>query len=161
MKKAKFLAGQAPLSDPISSANEFDELIADVEIDPLTRALLALQEVEITLGRAKLSDPISADEIRARKVNEDPGLPLGFFDAQIRCGDALLGVFDLTVLEEGIPDAAFKPLTGDDRDTARYYLQANRAATSGQGGFDFGTGQAAMPEMKPMALDFSGFRDLP
>ena len=29
----------------------------------------------------------------------DPGLPLGFFDAQIRCGDALLGVFDLKVLD--------------------------------------------------------------
>ena len=91
----------------------------------------------------------------------DPGLPLGFFDAQIRCGDALLGVFDLKVLQDGIPDAAYKPLTGDDKDTARYYLQANRAATSGQGGFDFGTGQVAMPEMKPLALDFSGFRNLP
>ena len=91
----------------------------------------------------------------------DPGLPLGFFDAQIRCGDALLGVFDLKVLQDGIPDAAYKPLTGDDKDTARYYLQANRAATSGQGGFDFGTGQASMPAMKPLALDFSGFRDLP
>ncbi|MDX0952217.1 N-6 DNA methylase [Sinorhizobium medicae] len=91
----------------------------------------------------------------------DPGLPLGFFDSQIRCGDALLGVFDLKVLQDGIPDAAYKPLTGDDRDTARYYLQANRAATSGQGGFDFGTGQASMPAMKPLALDFSGFRDLP
>ncbi|NRP17892.1 putative type I restriction enzymeP M protein [Ensifer adhaerens] len=91
----------------------------------------------------------------------DPGLPLGFFDAQIRCGDALLGVFDLQVLQDGIPDAAYKPLTGDDKDTAKYYLQANRAATSGQGGFDFGTGQATMPGMKPLALDFSGFRDLP
>lgn len=91
----------------------------------------------------------------------DPGLPLGFFDAQIRCGDALLGVFDLKVLQGGIPDAAYKPLTGDDKDTARYYLQANRAATAGQVGFDFGTGQVAMPEMKPLALDFSGFRDLP
>ncbi|MEQ8694088.1 MAG: N-6 DNA methylase [Gammaproteobacteria bacterium] len=91
----------------------------------------------------------------------DPGLPLGFFDAQIRCGDALLGVFDLKVLQDGIPDAAYKPLTGDDKDTARYYLQANRAATSGQGGFDFGTGQTSMPTMKPLALDFSGFRDLP
>ena len=91
----------------------------------------------------------------------DPGLPLGFFDAQIRCGDALLGVFDLKVLQDGIPDAAYKPLTGDDKDTAKYYLQANRAAKAGQGGFDFGTGQVAMPEMKPLALDFSGFRDLP
>ncbi|KQR77610.1 Eco57I restriction-modification methylase domain-containing protein [Rhizobium sp. Leaf341] len=91
----------------------------------------------------------------------DPGLPLGFFDAQIRCGDALLGVFDLKVLEEGIPDAAYKPLTGDDKETAKYYLKANRDATAGQGGFDFGSGQASMPAMKPLALDFSGFRDLP
>ena len=91
----------------------------------------------------------------------DPGLPLGFFDAQIRCGDALLGVFDLKVLEDGIPDAAYKPLTGDDKDTAKYYKKANQDAKGGQGGFDFGTGQVAMPEMKPMALDFSGFRDLP
>ena len=85
----------------------------------------------------------------------------GFFDAQIRCGDALLGVFDLKVLEDGIPDAAYKPLTGDDKDTAKYYKKANQDAKGGQGGFDFGTGQVAMPEMKPMALDFSGFRDLP
>lgn len=91
----------------------------------------------------------------------DPGLPLGFFDAQIRCGDALLGVFDLKVLEDGIPDAAYKALTGDDKDTAKYYKKANQDATKGQGGFDFGTGQVSMPEMKPMALDFSGFRDLP
>ncbi|MBO6884209.1 MAG: N-6 DNA methylase [Marivita sp.] len=91
----------------------------------------------------------------------DLGLPLGFFDAQIRCGDALLGVFDLKVLQDGIPDAAYKPLTGDDKETAKYYLKANRDATAGQGGFDFGTGQASMPAMKPLALDFSGFRDLP
>jgi hypothetical protein len=91
----------------------------------------------------------------------DPGLPLGFFDAQIRCGNALLGIFDLKVLQEGIPDAAYKPLTGDDKDTAKYYLQANRAATAGQGGFDFGEGNAVMPAMKPLAVDFSGFRDLP
>lgn len=56
----------------------------------------------------------------------DPGLPLGFFDAQIRCGDALLGVFDLKALEIGIPDAAYKPLTGDDTDVARYYAQKNK-----------------------------------
>lgn len=91
----------------------------------------------------------------------DPGLPLGFFDAQIRCGDALLGVFDLKVLQDGIPDAAYKPLTGDDKDTAKYYAQANKGAKAGQGEFDFGTGKAQMPDTKPLAADFSGFRDLP
>jgi hypothetical protein len=91
----------------------------------------------------------------------DPGLPLGFFDAQIRCGDALLGVFDLKVLQDGIPDTAYKPLTGDDKDTAKYYAQANKGAKAGQGEFDFGTGKAQMPDTKPLAADFSGFRDLP
>ncbi|KUJ77806.1 hypothetical protein [Ruegeria profundi] len=71
LKKAKFLAGQVPLSDPITSAEELDALAADVEVGPLTRALLALKEAGIALGRAKLSDPISADEIRARKVHEE------------------------------------------------------------------------------------------
>lgn len=56
----------------------------------------------------------------------DPGLPLGFFDAQIRCGDALLGVFDLKVLEDGVPDAAYKPLSGDDKEVARHYAQKNK-----------------------------------
>ncbi len=45
----------------------------------------------------------------------DPGKPLGFLDAHIQCGDALVGVFDPQVLEAGIPDGAFKPLTGDDK----------------------------------------------
>jgi hypothetical protein len=91
----------------------------------------------------------------------DPGLPLGFFDAQIRCGDALLGVFDLKVLEDGIPDAAYKPLTGDDKDIASIYKKINAATVKGQGGFDFGSGLNKLPETKPLALDFSGFRDLP
>jgi len=91
----------------------------------------------------------------------DPGLPLGFFDAQIRCGDALLGLFDLKVLEDGIPDTAYKPLKADDKDTAKYYAQTNKGAKKGQGEFDFGTGKAHMPDTKPLAVDFSGFRDLP
>jgi hypothetical protein len=43
------------------------------------------------------------------------GLPLSFLDHRVRCGDSLLGVFDLDVLKAGIPDAAFKPLIGDDK----------------------------------------------
>lgn len=91
----------------------------------------------------------------------DPGLPLGFFDAQIRCGDALLGVFDLKVLQDGIPDAAYKPLTGDDKDTAKYYAQANKGVKGGQGELNLGGSGWQMPDTKPLAADFSGFRDLP
>jgi hypothetical protein len=91
----------------------------------------------------------------------DPGLPLGFFDAQIRCGDALLGVFDINVLQNGIPDAAYKPLTGDDRATAKFYAQANKDAKAGQGELNLDGSGWQMPDIKPLAADFSGFRDLP
>ncbi|MES2434124.1 MAG: N-6 DNA methylase [Pseudomonadota bacterium] len=90
----------------------------------------------------------------------DPGLPLGFFDAQIRCGDALLGVFDLKALDQGIPDAAYKPLAGDDKATAKYYATANRTAKSGQGSFDFTGGKSRLPAMRPLAADYTGFRAL-
>ena len=91
----------------------------------------------------------------------DPGLPLGFFNAQIRPGDSLLGIFDLKALQDGIPDAAYKPLTGDDKDTAKYYAQANKGAKGGQGELNLGGSGWQMPDTKPLAVDFSGFRDLP
>ncbi len=91
----------------------------------------------------------------------DPGLPLGFFDAQVRCGDALLGIFDLAVLKEGIPDAAYKPLTGDVGTTALYYRNANRGTKRGQGELDFGVGGGTLPTMRPLVDDYSDLRNLP
>ena len=61
----------------------------------------------------------------------EPGKPLGFLDANIRCGDALLGVFDLEVLVEGIPDAAYKPLAGDDKEAAKIAGRINREQREG------------------------------
>lgn len=56
----------------------------------------------------------------------EPGRPLAFFDAQIRCGDSLIGVFDRSMLREGLPDEAYKPLTGDDKELSRRYARLNR-----------------------------------
>ena len=56
----------------------------------------------------------------------DPGRPLAFFDAQIRCGDSLVGVFDRAMLREGLPDEAYKPLTGDDKELSRRYARLNK-----------------------------------
>ncbi|MDH0869811.1 Eco57I restriction-modification methylase domain-containing protein [Agrobacterium pusense] len=56
----------------------------------------------------------------------EPGKPLGFLDANIRCGDSLLGIFELKVLEKGIPDAAYKPLTGDDKEAAKVAGKVNK-----------------------------------
>ncbi|MFG6083639.1 DNA methyltransferase [Paracoccus litorisediminis] len=89
-----------------------------------------------------------------------PGQPLGFLDANIRCGDSLLGVFDLDALEEGIPDEAYKPLTGDDKDAAKYYLKLNRDAKKGQGRFDWSSGTGAMPPKK-LAANLNSIRKMP
>ncbi|MCX7975099.1 MAG: N-6 DNA methylase, partial [Candidatus Aminicenantes bacterium] len=41
------------------------------------------------------------------------GKPLTFLDHRIRWGDSLVGVADLNVLKDGIPDDAFNPVEGD------------------------------------------------
>lgn len=45
----------------------------------------------------------------------EEGQPLSFLDHHLQCGDALLGLTDLKALEYGIPKAAFKPLSGDEK----------------------------------------------
>ncbi len=54
------------------------------------------------------------------------GQPLNFLDAHVRCGDSLVGIFDLKVLHEGIPDDAYSAVTGDDKDAAREFKRRNR-----------------------------------
>lgn len=45
----------------------------------------------------------------------EPGKPLGFLDSHIRTGNSLLGVFDLSILDKGIPKDAYEASTGDDK----------------------------------------------
>lgn len=56
----------------------------------------------------------------------EPGMPLGFLDNHIRCGNSLVGVRDPKIMEDGIPDAAFKVLSGDDPDIARELKKVNK-----------------------------------
>jgi hypothetical protein len=67
----------------------------------------------------------------------EPGKPLTFLDNHIRCGDSLIGVFDYETLRQGIPDEAFKALTGDDKDTARAYAKYNKQQRDGKGATGF------------------------
>ena len=60
------------------------------------------------------------------------GLPLSFLDHHIKCGDSLVGVFDLDVLTQGIPDGAYKPVTGDDKLVASAVRKRNKAERIGQ-----------------------------
>jgi len=92
----------------------------------------------------------------------EPGKPLGLLDASILCGDSLLGVFDLEVLREGIPDAAYKPLSGDDKDAAKYFDRRNKTERdAGQGTFDFTGGRSSLPAAPPLAASLRAVRTLP
>jgi len=91
----------------------------------------------------------------------EPGKPLGFLDANIRCGDALFGVFDLKALENGIADDAYKPLSGDDKETAKHFAARNRAERAGQGSLDFGGGGGRLPAAAPMASEARALRTMP
>lgn len=54
-----------------------------------------------------------------------PDRPLGFLDHHLQCGDALLGLTDLSALEQGIPKDAFKALSGDDKDACKALAKQN------------------------------------
>ncbi|MFZ1986925.1 MAG: N-6 DNA methylase, partial [Desulfatitalea sp.] len=56
----------------------------------------------------------------------EPGQPLSFLDHHLICGDSLLGLVDLRQMAEGIPDEAFKPLSGDDKKLCSALMTANR-----------------------------------
>jgi hypothetical protein len=60
------------------------------------------------------------------------GKPLTFLDHRIRCGDSLVGVLRLNVLQQGIPDEAFAPVSGESKRLASILKRVNRQERSGQ-----------------------------
>ena len=88
----------------------------------------------------------------------EPGKPLGFLDANIRCGDALLGVFDLEALRKGIPDAAYKPLTGDDKETPGTFAGATGPSARARALSISAGGGGRLPPAAPMAGEARALR---
>ncbi|MER6772916.1 DNA methyltransferase [Streptomyces bacillaris] len=63
----------------------------------------------------------------------EPGKPLGFLDAHVKHGNALIGATP-SLLRGGIPDEAFKPIEGDDKKYAKTLERQNKAERGGQRG---------------------------
>lgn len=57
----------------------------------------------------------------------EPSKPLGFLDAHIQVGNSLVGILDPQLLQQGIPQKAFKALSGDDKKTAQMLAKRNKA----------------------------------
>lgn len=75
----------------------------------------------------------------------EPGKPLSFLDHRIACGNSLLGTTP-KLLEDGIPDDAFKALTGDDKDVVKALKKRNKEERSGQGTLELGVDPGKLAE---------------
>jgi len=62
----------------------------------------------------------------------EPGKPLGFLDHRIVRGNGLIGATP-ALLDTGVPDDAFKPITGDDKTVMSGLKNTNKNAKAGQG----------------------------
>jgi hypothetical protein len=95
----------------------------------------------------------------------NPGEPLNFLDHHIKCGDAIVGLAHRNELENGIPDEAFKTLSGDDKDIAKSYRDKNvrerkeRAAKASQLKADFE--KATHDSIKTANDNFKAFNSMP
>ena len=61
----------------------------------------------------------------------EPSRPLSFLDDRILCGNSLLGTTP-ALIEGGIPDDAYKPLLGDEKDVTKAWRQHNTKERKGQ-----------------------------
>lgn len=122
---ARRLAGRVARTrnDGVASAEQYREAVRDV----VRQCVYGVDRNPMAVDLTKVALWIESIE---------PGKPLGFLDGNIVCGDALLGTFGSgaaldAVLNAGIPEDAYKPLMGDDRDTCRRFVLAERDDRSG------------------------------
>ncbi|HVT60490.1 MAG TPA: N-6 DNA methylase [Thermoanaerobaculia bacterium] len=91
----------------------------------------------------------------------DPGRPLSFLDHHIQCGHSLLGTTP-ALLARGIPEAAFDPVTGDDKAWAKkwkaIHRQERKARAAGQESFDY---RAPWQRLGDLATAMHQLDDLP
>jgi Eco57I restriction-modification methylase/MmeI, target recognition domain len=56
----------------------------------------------------------------------NPGQPLNFLDHHIRCGNAVVGYVRREEVDQGVPDAAFATMPGDDKKVAASFRKQNK-----------------------------------
>jgi N-6 DNA Methylase len=91
----------------------------------------------------------------------DPGKPLSFLDAHIKCGNALIGATP-KLIEGGIPAGAFKPVEGDDPKFAKSLERANAAQpvlTAGQRRVARFAAPPPLPGLEPQSYQEELFND--
>ena len=91
----------------------------------------------------------------------DPGKPLSFLDAHVKCGNALIGATP-KLIDGGIPAGAFKPIEGDDPKFAKSLERANAAQpvlTAGQRRVARFSASPTLPGLEPQSYQEELFSD--
>ena len=91
----------------------------------------------------------------------DPGKPLGFLDANLHCGDALLGVYNTDMLRKCVPPAAYRPLTGDDKKITRDLERRNNSQIDEQGELGLLGEESALPPLLVLPEAAAKLRRMP
>lgn len=65
----------------------------------------------------------------------EPGLPLTFLNSHVQQGNSLLGTTP-ELMTDGVPDIAWEPIEGDDKETARALKKRNKKAAARQRSLD-------------------------
>lgn len=121
----------------IAAAHRMAKRLAFVrtgEVEPsLVETQRALRDV---IGRCMYGVDINPMAVELCKVALwmealEPGKPLSFLDHHIQCGNSLIGATP-ALLKQGIPDAAFKPIEGDDKEYCKKYKKQNKEERKGQ-----------------------------
>lgn len=94
----------------------------------------ALREVISRCIYAVDINPMSVELCRVALWLEavEPGKPLSFLDHHIRVGNSLMGATPV-LIAAGIPDEAFTPIEGDDRQACAVLKKRNKAQRGGLG----------------------------
>jgi hypothetical protein len=88
----------------------------------------------------------------------EPGKPLSFLKHHVQCGNSLLGATP-ALLAQGIPDEAFEPIEGDDRQLCRAFRRQNREERRGEG--DLYSALQPWDRLGDVAVAIAGLDSLP
>ena len=89
-----------------------------------------------------------------------PGRPLSFLDHRIVCGNSLLGATP-RLLAEGVPDAAFKPLEGDDKAFVTVLRKSNKSQRTQRDQLSFDLSATVAGLARPMAEGMAAIDRMP
>lgn len=124
----------------LDSTNEFSEEIARRHAlrEVVQSCIYGVDKNELALELCKTALWIEAVE---------PGRPLNFLDAHLRCGDSLVGILSPDVMEKGIPDDAYTILTSDDKAAVSELKRKNK-----EDNYEHAVVQGSVFDQKSMAL---------